>query len=280
MTKRKNKKTGSFSEPIDVYDTWHDFSKEISERIKDITREGAGEYKDLYKIWTEYAQKMTEQMGKFTPEDSVVFEGMQRMWSDYSGRIGDRFGDIISKDNGPYKELYQIWTEHSERMGESLSELMSENIKGQRDLYELWMDSFGMKDVGHDESASRFFQDMGRFWMDMWEKSGAMFPMIPDTHTGFDSKYRELNDLWTKNYSKMVMNFIRSPAFAEMNGNILNGNLEAIRANQEFTNQYLSTIGLPTKENIDGVYLKLHDLDRKISEISRALKSQKTRGKK
>jgi gas vesicle protein len=277
MAKRKNKKAGSFSEPMDIYDAWHDFSKEISERIKDMTKEGADEYKDLYEIWTEYAQKMTEQMGKFTPEDGLTLKSMQKMWSDYSNRIGDGFGDIISKDNGPYRELYQIWTEYSGRMSESLSELMSENIKSQRDLYELWMDAFGMKDVGQDE---RFFRDMSSFWMDMWGKSNYLFPAIPDTNYGFDTKYKELNDLWTKNYSKMVMNFIRSQTFAEMNGNILDSNLEAIRANQEFINQYLSTIGMPTKENIDEIYSKLHDLDKKVSEISRAVKSQKTRRKK
>ena len=280
MVKRKDKKKQSSKEHTDPYDAWLGFSKDISDRFNDITMEGANEYKDLYNIWGEYAQKMTEQMANFSSEDGVAFEDMQRMWTDYSGKIGESFVHILGKDDGPYNELYQTWTEYSGKMSEYLSELMSENIKSQKDLYELWMDAFGMKDKGHDESVSGTFEGMGQFWMEMWEKSNPMFPPILEGDVDLNSRYRELNELWTKNYSKMVMNILRSPAFSKMDGNILDSNLEMTRMNNQFMNQYLSAIGLPTKENLNDIYQKLHDMDRKLSEISRTINSKKTTRKR
>ena len=72
----------------------------------------------------------------------------------------------------------------------------------------------------------------------------------------------------------MVTNFIKSPEFAKMDGNILSSNLDMIKANDKLMNQSLNAMGLPTKENLNDIYLKLHDMDRKISEIAKAVNSK------
>jgi hypothetical protein len=59
-----------------------------------------------------------------------------------------------------------------------------------------------------------------------------------------------------------------------MDGQTLNANLEMKKYNDQFLNSYLSVIGVPTKENMDEVYLKLYDLDRKISKIARSVDSR------
>jgi hypothetical protein len=118
---------------------------------------------------------------------------------------------------------------------------------------------------------------MGQFWMKMWEQSWGVHPNVHARHMDFNTTYKELNDFWAKNYSKWVANFLKSPDFAKMNGEILDNNLETIRANQQFWTQYFSTMGIPTKENIDEIYQKLTDLDRKISQVSRSVKSKKSR---
>jgi hypothetical protein len=53
-----------------------------------------------------------------------------------------------------------------------------------------------------------------------------------------------------------------------------------IHARDQLSKQYLSAMGLPTKENLDDIYKKLHELDRKISDIQRGLRSQRTTKKK
>ena len=136
-----------------------------------------------------------------------------------------------------------------------------------------------MKDKSHEEDVSGFLNGMGQFWQEMWEKSRVMYPTTPESDIDFNARCKELNELWTKNYSKIVMDIIKSPAFADMNGRILDSNLEIRRLNDQFMSQYLGAMGLPTKESMNDIYLKLHDMDRKLSEISRAL-SQKTTGKK
>jgi hypothetical protein len=274
MTKGKGNKKKNSKKHHDAYNTFVDFSKDMTEKINEITREGANEYKDLYNTWSEYAQKMTDKMAQFTPEDEGTFKGVQKVWKDYSEMIGDCFYDIMNRENGPYKELYQTWTDYTSKMGEQLSDLMSESFKEQQDLYELWMDSFGMKDMDHDEDLARIYKNMNQFWLDVWQNSKGLFQPVPENDMNFSARYKELNDLWTKAYSKMVMNIIKSPEFAEMDGNILNTNLDMIKANDQLMNQYLNAMGLPTKESISDIYLKLHDLDRKISEIARAVNSK------
>jgi hypothetical protein len=39
-------------------------------------------------------------------------------------------------------------------------------------------------------------------------------------------------------------------------------------------------MGLPTKDNLDDIYKKLHELDRKFSDIQRGLRSQRFAKKK
>jgi hypothetical protein len=275
MAKKKGKKPHRYGEHHDIYENWVDFSKDISDRINYLTHESTSEYNELYKIWSEYVQEMTEHMANYSPEDTDAFEEMQRIWTHYSGKIGEKFVDALSSDNGSFKELYQMWTEYSGKMSQNLSELLSENIKSQKELYELWMDSFGIKDKSYNPHPHDVYEDMGQFWMKMWEHSWDMHPSAHTRNTDFNATYKELSDFWAKNYSKWVANFMRSPEFAKMNGEILDSNLETIRANQEYWTQYFSTMGIPTKENIDEIYQKLTDLDRKISEVNRSLKSKK-----
>lgn len=269
--KSKGKKEQSSKDYEKFYETWLEFSKNINERIVKLTREGTREYEELYRIWSEYAKKMTEKLAAASPEDSKTFKDMQNMWSEYSDKIGERFVDLMSKDDGPYRELYQLYSDYSRKMGESLSEIMSGRIKEQKDLYELWMDDFGMNDKSQMEN-------MGKFWLEMWERSKDI--LSSSGEEDYAAKLRELNELWTRTYSNMVMNFLRSQEFAEMNGTVLDRNLEMMRLNEGFMNQYLSAAGLPTKEGINDIYRKLHEIDRKVSKLSRAVRTSKSAAKK
>ncbi|UCE37932.1 MAG: hypothetical protein JSW00_01430 [Thermoplasmata archaeon] len=271
----KSKKKGSSKKHSDVYDNWIDYSRDISERINEFTNESAGEYKELYSLWSDYAQNMSDKMAKFTPEDESAFTDIQNMWRDYSEEMGERFVEILKNEKGPYKELYKMWTDYSAKMGEQLSDLMSESLKEQHDLYELWMDSFGIKDNGNEDDISDMYKDIYQFWQNMWGRSNDIIPPFNYSDMNLNTNYKELSEFWTNTYSKMVKNVINSPDFAKMDGNILKANLEALKITDELINQYLSAMGLPTKNNLDDIYQKLHDMDRKISEISRAINSKK-----
>lgn len=271
----KTKKKASSKKHSDVHDNWMDFSRNISERINEFTKESTGEYKDLYSMWSEYAQNMSDMMADFTPNDESAFADIQNMWRNYSEDMGERFVEILNQEKGPYKELYQMWTDYSSKMSEQLSDLMNESLKEQHDLYELWMDSFGIKDNGHDDDISEMYKGMNQFWLNMWTRSNGMMPSFGPSDMNLNSNYKELTEFWTNAYSKMAKNMVNSPDFAKMDGSILEANLEAIKINDQLTNQYLSAMGLPTKSNLDDIYQKLHDMDRKISEISRAVNSKK-----
>ena len=274
MPRNKKKKKQSSSEPADIFNAWLDFSKDINDRIQDITMESANEYEELCKMWSEYARKMTDTMAKLTPEDTMAFEDIQKIWTTYSGRMGEQFMNMADKDDGPYQELYELWSEYSNTMGERLSELVSENLKSQKELYELWMDAFGIKDNGQMVSGTGPFSGIGRVWQDIWEKSTAMFANQPKTGNDFSSWNEKWQEIWLDAYSKWALNAIRSPHFAKMDGQTLNTNLEMKKYSDQFVNNYLSAMGIPNKENMDEIYLKLYDLDRKISKIARSVKSK------
>ncbi len=257
-------------------DSWGELSKEMNEWINAMAKNTGNDLTDHYDMWKEYTQKMTDMLAKFTPEDEKAFGEIQNLWRDYSEKIGKKFVEIMDRETGPSKELYKLLTDYSTKMGDQLSKLMTTNIKEQHDLYELWMDSFGMKDKGHDEDFSEIYKGMNQFWLNIWTRSKNMPLPMSQGDMNLNANYKELSELWTNAYSKMAKNIINGPDFAKMDSNILEANLEAIKINNELTNQCLSAMGLPTKNNLDDIYKKLHDMDRKISEISRTLNSKKT----
>ncbi|UCF08741.1 MAG: hypothetical protein JSW28_03350 [Thermoplasmata archaeon] len=264
MAKAKKKQS---KEKEDIYISWMEYSKDIGDRVNDMAKESANEYKELYKIWGEYTQKMTEHMAEFPSGETGTFEEMQNVWAQYSSKLGERFLDMSRQDNGSYNELYDLWTQYSGKMSEHLSEVVSENLKNQKELYELWMDAFGIKDAGEKGPAS----GIDSFWLEVWERSKEKFPPPTLSDREFEIWSKEWNDLWVNAYSKMVANVMKSPAFAAMDGQTLDANLDAISASDKLVGNYLSSMGMPTKENINEIYSKLHDLDKKISQIVRTI---------
>jgi hypothetical protein len=271
MAKGKKKKKGKKEE---LSESWKTFSREMNQRISEMSKKAGEDLEDHYKTWNEYSRKMTDMMSRFTPEDEKAFNEMQELWRDYSEMIGGKFVEIMERETEPTKELYRLWTENSAKLQNQLSELLSESMREQQDLYELWMDSFGIKDNGQDD-VNDMYREMGQFWMNMWARSRDMMPPMKDAGSDPGANLKELSELWTEAYSKMAKNMINSPDFAKMDGNILNANLEAIKANNHMMNQTLGAMGLPTKNNLEDIYKKLHDMDRKISEIARTLNSMK-----
>ncbi len=267
MAKDEGKKEQNDKDYEKFYEAWLDLSKDLTDRIPELTKEGAKRYEDLYGLWSEYAQLMSEKLGEVSTEDKPGFEEMQKLWGEYSDRMGQKFVDLFGKKDIPYKELYQLWSEDSTKMGEQLTGLMNERIKRQKDLYELWMDAFSVKDAAH-------LEDLSQFWREMWERSQSILAS-DGGDKDYAVKWKELNDLWTEECSKMIMDAIGRPGFAEMNGDVLTRNLEMLQESQQSMKQYLSAVGLPTKDHIDEIYRKLHELDRKISEVARTVNSSK-----
>ena len=281
MAKRNRKNNSKEEEYTKLLDAWMDYSEEITERIKNVTQEKTREYEDLYNIWTEYVQDMTKQVSGGSPKDSTSFKEMQKLWTNNFQEMGERFQDLFKGNEGPYTDLYEVWTQYSQKMGTQITDLLGDSMKDQKDVYEIWMDTFGIKDNFRNSGFSMDSSDINRFWMNMWEKSQNMYsPLKMNNHSDVSQHLKDLHDLWMGTYNNMVMDFVKSPQFAQMNGNILDTNLDIKSQNQEIVNQYLESMGFPTKENIDEIYLKLHDMDRKLSKISRDVKTRRSSNRK
>jgi len=254
------------------YESWVEFSNEMGEKLNELAKDQVSEYKELYKLWSEYASKMTEHMSAFSSEDPKAYEGMQQLWAQYSGKLGDMLLDVSNMHNGPLKELHEVWERHSGPMSEHMSELMRENLKNQQELYELWMDAFCIKDHDREGVFNPQYDPINSFIKRMWEQSLTGFPpaVSPDTDIGMWGK--EWHEQWMRSYSKSVMELVRSPAFADFNGHTLDTNLELKKAAEGYMNFYLSSIGAPTQQDMDEIHKKLHELDRKMSDMARILK--------
>ena len=272
MAKGKNKPTENQSREMEnLSGAWVDFSKNVNERMMKLAKEGAREYDELYRIWSEYAQKMTSRISSFSPDDESGLTEMKRLWTDYSGRLGNGIYALSGSGREPYREILRLWSEYSERMRDFLSDAFRGQMKEQRDLYSLWMDAFGMKDQGgSDDMNSRWFET----WMRSWE---LMSPLQAGDPGDLMSRYKELNDLWTKTYSKALSDLMKGHPYAEFTGSLVERNSEWRTAFEKALNQYLGSMGMPTKESVDDIYQKLHEIDRKLSELGRKYESSKCR---
>jgi len=265
--KKKAKKTKKSN---DILDAWLEFSKEISDEILKRTKEGAKEYENFYKIWDDYAQNMSEKLTRFSLDDEKGMKEMKKLWNSYSDKLEVGLDDLFTKNGGPYKELFQICSSYSDKMGECLIEIMNKRMEEQRELYEVWMDSFALVDKDIVRADSGIFYAMGQLWLELWGKQKDLF-QTADQDKKVNEKLTELNELWTRNFSKMAHNILKSDTFAQMNGTILDRNMEIRRLNEQSMSQYLSFLGMPTKDSINEIYKKLHEMDRKLSQISRSI---------
>ncbi len=267
MTKGKKQHTKDYNAG---YDAWLEFSENIGKRIEKLTKNGSSSYKDLHELWSEYSQKMTEHMAKFSPGDEILFKKMNETWGDYSNKMGEKFMELMSHEDGPSNELRDIWNDYSETMGKRLSEIVSEQIMEQKELYDIWMDAFGVKEKAHPGVSPDVMDAFGNFWQDLWSK---WQPVAPSSGKATDvyETYKGLHDQWNKSYSELIRNLTRTQAFSSMNGNTLDSNLEMIRTNQAFMKDYLGMLGLPTKEHMDEVFLKLYEIDKKMREMNRSI---------
>jgi len=266
---KKDRSTGSV-EHKKLYDTWVEFSKDISDRFMEVAKGGNGEYKELYDIWSEYTQHMGNYLSKFSPSDENAVHDLQHLWEDFSGKaseMGKNFAEMFKNGEGPFKDMHPTFNSYSEKMSMSLSELMNKSIKEQKELYEVWMDAFENQDTTPIKGTPEAFEGMGKFWMEMWNSSKDMFPLKEGED--INAKFKEMNDLWTKTYSKNIIDVLKSDGFATMNKNILNSNLDMKMLNEKMANQFLLSLGMPTKENIDDIYRKLYEIDKKLSKIAR-----------
>jgi hypothetical protein len=279
MAKKKSKKLDQ-EEFSKLHDAWMDYSNEMTQKMRKITKARAKEYEELYNLWNEYSQDMNESILSYSPKDVDSYERMQEVLKNYTEEVQERFVDLMGKGDGPYKDIYRMWSDYSQKMGNQLSELLNESIKEQKDLYEIWMDSFGIKDPRVQTNYPVDFNEINQFWLDMWQKSQNMYNPNHEAQKDVTQHIKDLNDLWTSAYNKMVSEFLRSSTFAQMNGNILDANLNMKRKNNEAVNKYLEAMGFPSKENIDEIYLKLHEMDRKLAKISREVKTKKSTRKK
>jgi hypothetical protein len=280
MVKRKNNKKLDHEEFSRLHNAWMDYSNEMTQKFRKMTNAKAKEYEELYKLWNEYATEMNENIMNYSPHDANSYERLQEVMNNYSQDVQERFVDIMGKDDGPYKDIYKMWNDYTQQMGNQLSELLNESMREQKDLYEIWMDSFGIKDTRSSANLPVNFGEINQFWLDMWQKSQNMYTPSGNNPKDVNQHIRDLNELWTSAYNKMVSEFLRSSTFAQMNGNILDANLNMKRKNDEAVNTYLEAMGFPSKENIDEIYLKLHEMDRKLSKITREVKSKRSSRKK
>jgi hypothetical protein len=267
MAKSKKKQSKNYDY---TYESWVEFSNEMGEKLNALAKDQVSEYKELNKLWNEYASKMTEHMSAFSPEDHKAYEGMQQLWAQYSGKLGDMLLDVSNSHDGPLKELHEAWKSYSVPAGEHLSELMKEQLKNQQELYELWMDAFCKKD--QEEGKDSHFEAMNSFFRNMWEQSLTGLPQAAPQDGDLVNWGKEWHEQWMKAYSKSVMELVRSPTFADLNGHTLDANLELKKATESYSNLYLSSMGAPTQQDMDEIHKKLHELDRKMSDIARILK--------
>ena len=84
------------------------------------------------------------------------------------------------------------------------------------------------------------------------------------------NRMQEMQDEWSRQYSSVLKDFVKTPAFASWAGNMVNLTMDRKEQLNTMTTEYLRFLGFPTQSDLDGIRLKLHEMDKKLTELGDA----------
>ena len=200
------------------------------------------------------------------------FESLYRSWFDLSKTI---FPFLSPPKGFPGESQLQDWQSEFEKMSKNILglppsslmeigvgpsveaykdylDLMNSQIKLARHSADIWMKFSGVWAEGTQAAVSRTASEA--------------------TKSDVDPGKRAYN-AWVEELEKRFDILLKDEEFTTQLGSFVSSYLEVKRTSDGILERYCSKMNIPTKSEINGMYKKLHDLEKKVDKLSRSGKS-------
>lgn len=141
------------------------------------------------------------------------------------------------------------------------SEKVMKNFSLSVNLYTAWMESLA-------DFQSVFIEAMRR----MREKMAVEGEVSPEA-------YRDFYRLWIETYSETFKEFLKSGHFSSGMGRLMSYSIDFQKNNREMLEEnYMKTLGLPTRTEIDEINREVYFLKKKVKELAGASRNSQGMG--
>lgn len=159
------------------------------------------------------------------------------------------------------------WTELSRQVGEQAQRTLLEAARSKSLALPAW-----------DVKASG---DVQAVWERYWAKASEELKLgITPQGTVDPGLARRMHEMWLESVGEATRISMATPAFIEVLGRTLRQNLESERRVREQVEDQLRKVGGVGRREVDEVFRKLQDLERKIDTLARSAGAGKRRGTK
>ena len=152
----------------------------------------------------------------------------------------------------PPSSLMEIGVGPSVEAYKDYLDLMNSQIKLARHSADIWMKFSGVWAEGTQAAVSRMASEA--------------------TKSDVDPGKRAYN-AWVEELEKRFDILLKDEEFTTQLGSFVSSYLEVKRTSDGILERYCSKMNIPTKSEINGMYKKLHDLEKKVDKLSRNGKS-------
>jgi len=225
-------------------------------------------YEKMYNAWLEATKKF------LSPWSSVMVSGtssnpFQTPFSSATQMpdFGKEWSKTMEKlmSSFPASMMFQGTSGPAATLQKDYWELMNDSL----DMYKEWVDlSMAFSKVWLQTSASVF------------EKFSSAAMKAPSLKP--EELVKQTYNLWVEEAESNMDHLLRDPNFSQKLAGLLSKYLDVKKKSDSITEKYLNVMNIPTRTEIDNIYKELHNISRKLSDLSESTsaKDKKDEGKR
>jgi hypothetical protein len=167
-------------------------------------------------------------------------------------------------------QMQDDWNEMVEQMNDAVADSIEQNMEAQAALVDAWSDAFDNSVPEEDvvEEGIEGYNRAYEVWMDAAEQ---MFEKTTDAAEGEDVEPTEFRDIWLQSANEAFKEVMSTSAFASANGQLVETMMEMQQEVDDVTQDTISQMGLPTRDDIDEVGERLVELERRQHDVEQKL---------
>ncbi|WP_435196252.1 poly(R)-hydroxyalkanoic acid synthase subunit PhaE [Natronomonas sp. EA1] len=167
-------------------------------------------------------------------------------------------------------EMQEQWNRMVENMNQAVAESVEQNMDAQARFMEAWAETMdqSMPDEDAMEDSLESYNAAYSVWMDAADR---MFERLTDAAEGEDVAVTEFRDIWLQSANEAFKEVMGTTAFAAATGNVVESMMELQREAEDVSQDTLTRMGLPTRDDMDEVGERLIELERRQHAVEKKL---------
>ena len=167
-------------------------------------------------------------------------------------------------------DAQENWNRLVEQMNEAMTKSVEQNMEAQAQFMESWADTMEQS-MPEEEMMSESFEAYSNAY-DVWmDAADEMFERTVDAAEGEDVAPTEFRDIWLSTANEAFKEVMGTSAFAAATGDVVENMMKMQRQTEEVSQDTLSQLGLPTRDEMDEVAERLIELEQRQHAVEEKL---------